>query len=301
MEDTAASIEGLDGDWSSDTATVNGTVLHYVTGGAGSTVLLVHGFPQDWYEWHRVMPRLVDGYRVVAVDLRGVGGSSAPAGGYAAAELAEDLAGLLEILGTGPAHVVGHDIGGWVAYALARLRPDLTRDVTILETLLPGIEPPDAPAVEVPLWHGEFHMIPDLPEALVAGRQAIYFRYFFEVGTVDHGCIGDAEIRHYAAAYGDAEHLRAAFEVYRAIPENIAFNTSRTDRIDVPLLLIGGEHVFGPTLRALAPHLSAEYGWTDVEVAVIEGGRHYLPEEYPDEVTRLVGAHVQKHADTQTR
>ena len=143
----------MDGaDFVSETAAVNGTTLHYMRGGEGPTVLLIHGFPQDWYEWRDVMPRLVDRYSVVAVDLRGVGGSAAPDTGYDAATMATDVAELVDGLGVGPVHVVGHDIGGWVAYALARLRPDVARSMIIMETLLPGIEPPGTPPVEVPLF-----------------------------------------------------------------------------------------------------------------------------------------------------
>lgn len=294
--DTDALLAQIEGEWLSDTAAVNGTTIHYVCGGEGPTLLLIHGFPQDWYEWRHVMPRLANRFRVVAVDLRGVGESAAPPGGYEAAGLAQDLAGLVDVLGIGPAHVVGHDVGGWVAYALARLRPDITRSVTLIESLLPGIEPPDAPAIEVPLWHGEFHMIPDLPEALVHGREATYFRYFFEVGTVDHSCITDAEVEHYAAAYGDLDHLRAAFEVYRAIPDNAEFyNTPTAASIEIPLLLIGGEQVFGPAMRVLAGHLRAEYSWTETRAEIIPDGRHYLPEERPKEIADLVEHHAQTH------
>jgi hypothetical protein len=91
-------------------------------------------------------------------------------------------------------------------------------------------------------------MIPDLPERLVAGRQVIYFRYFFDVGTHDNSVITDADVEHYANAYGDPDHLRSAFEVYRALPANMTFNAERTTTIDVPLLLVGGERVFGPVM-----------------------------------------------------
>lgn len=290
--DTEALLATIDGGFVSETAPVNGTTLHYVRGGSGPLLLLIHGFPQDWLEWRHVMPRLAETFSVVAVDLRGAGGSDAPDSGYDAAGLAQDLAELVDRLDLGPAHVVGHDIGGWVAYALARRRPDITRSVVVLETLLPGIEPPDAPAVEVPLWHGEFHMVPELPEALVEGRQATYFRYFFDIGTVGDDVVSDAEIEHYAAAYGDRAHLRAAFEVYRAIPQNIAFNAQNTARIDVPLLLVGGEQVFGPAMVPLAEHLRAEYGWTDTRAVIVEGGRHYLPEERPEDVAGLIERHA---------
>ena len=206
--------------------------------------------------------------------------------------MATDVAELVDGLGVGPVHVVGHDVGGWVAYALARLRPELARTMVIMETLLPGIEPADAPPVEVPLWHGGFHMVPELPETLVHGREAAYFRYFFDIGTAAEYVVTDAEIEHYVAAYGDLAHLHAAFEMYRAIPENAAFNDAHRTPVDVPLLLVGGEQVFGPGMPLLAKHLRAEYGWTDVDAAIVEGARHYLPEERPAEIAELIERHA---------
>jgi pimeloyl-ACP methyl ester carboxylesterase len=278
----------------SGTAEVNGIALHYVRGGSGPTLLLVHGFPQDWYEWRGVMPRLARTFTVIAVDLRGVGGSDAPRVGYDAAAMAQDLHQLVANLLPGPVYVTGHDIGGWVAYAYARLHPDTTSGVMVLEALLPGIEPFADAKVDVPLWHGGFHMVPDLPEALVSGRQATYFRYFFDVGTRSSDVITEADIQHYAQAYGDADHLRAGFEIYRAIPENIAFNASQQDAIDVPLLLAGGANVFGPVLEDVAENLRTNFGWSDVEVEVVADGQHYLVEERPDDVLSLLERHARR-------
>jgi pimeloyl-ACP methyl ester carboxylesterase len=256
----------LAADFAEGTADVNGTTLHYVRGGSGPALVLLHGFPQDWLEWRRMMPRLAQRFTVVAVDLRGVGGSGATADGYAAADQ--------------------------VAYALVRRFPDAVRTVTIVETPVPGIEPWLELKVDVPMWHGPFHMVPGLPEALVADRQAVYFRYFFDVGTNDNQVVSDADLQHFAAAYGDPEHLHAAFEMYRATPANMAYNAGQTGPVDVPLLLVGGEQVFGPAMTDLAGNLRANYGWSDVEVQVVAGGRHYLPDEYPDELAGLIERHA---------
>jgi hypothetical protein len=113
----------LGGGFVSDSAQVNGTSLHYVRGGTGSAVILVHGFPEDWYEYHRVMPLLAKQFTVVAVDLRGIGGSAETAGGYDAANMAEDVHQLAEHLHLEHVYVVGHDIGGMVALCL---RPPLS-------------------------------------------------------------------------------------------------------------------------------------------------------------------------------
>ena len=280
----------------SQTVDVGEVSLHLVRGGTGPGVLLVHGFPQDWYEWRGVMDRLARTSTVVAVDLRGVGGSDAPRDGYDAATMAGDLHRLVERLGIGPVDVVGHDIGGWVAYAYGRLHPTAARSVTIIETLIPGVEPFATADLDVPLWHGQFHMVPGLPEALVADRQETYFRYFFDIGTRGDGVITAEDVRHYAAAYGDAAHLRAAFEVYRAIPTNVTFNDALRDPIAVPLLLAGGEHVFGPVLEDVAANLRSNFGWSDVSVHVVPDGQHYLVEERPDDIAALIERHTGRRA-----
>lgn len=280
----------------SQTVDVGEVSLHLVRGGAGPGLLLIHGFPQDWYEWRGVMDRLARTSTVVAVDLRGVGGSDAPRDGYDAATMAGDLHRLVEQLSIGPVDVVGHDIGGWVAYAYGRLHPTAARSVTIIETLIPGVEPFATADLDVPLWHGQFHMVPGLPEALVADRQETYFRYFFDIGTRADGVITAEDVRHYAAAYGDAAHLRAAFEVYRAIPTNVTFNDALRDPIAVPLLLAGGEHVFGPVLEDVAANLRSNFGWSDVSVHVVPDGQHYLVEERPDDIAALIERHTGRRA-----
>lgn len=282
----------LGAGFAAGTADVNGTTIHYVRAGRGPALVLLHGFPQDWFEWRRVMPRLSQRFTVIAADLRGVGGSAPSADGYAAVDQAEDVHQLIDKLNLGRVHLVGHDVGGWVAYAFARRFPDSTRTVMLLEAPIPGIEPWLNLDVDVPLWHGEFHMVPGLPEALVAGRQAVYFRYFFDVGTKDNSVISDADVEHYADAYGDPDRLRAAFETYRATPANMTYNAGQNDPIDIPLLLAGGEHVFGPILPPLAENLRVNYGWSDIGVHILAGGQHYLAEERPDDVAELIERHA---------
>jgi pimeloyl-ACP methyl ester carboxylesterase len=139
---TRETVDGVLGDAGpEETAGLRfGQAIHYVRGGRGPALVHVHGFPQDWYEWRRVTPRLSQHFTVIAVDLPGVGGSAPSAAGYAAADLAESVHLLIGRLGLGPAHVAGHDVGGWVAYALARRFPGSVRTVMILETPVPGIE-----------------------------------------------------------------------------------------------------------------------------------------------------------------
>lgn len=278
--------------FTAETASVNGTAIHYVRGGRGPALVLLHGFPQDWYEWRRILPRLATRFTVVAVDLPGVGGSAPSGDGYAAADLARDVHRLIDELKLGPAHMVGHDIGGVVVYAYAREFPEHTSTATILEVPVPGIKTQPPVEVSAPMWHVPFHMTPHLPEALVAGRQTIYFRYFFNLFTTDNTAISDADVQHYASAYREPDQLRSGFEFYRAMPANETYNAGRTEPIDVPLLLVGGEHLFGPIFPRIAESLRSNYGWSNVRVRIVNGAKHYLAEERPDEVAELIERHT---------
>ncbi len=128
QEQPKAMATGLGKEFTSETTTVNGITLHYVRGGKGSAVILIHGFPQDWFEYHAIMPHLARRFTVVAVDLRGVGGSTATESGYDAANMAEDIYQLTKALKLERVYIVGHDIGGHVAYAFVRRYPDATRE-----------------------------------------------------------------------------------------------------------------------------------------------------------------------------
>ena len=119
-------------------ASVDGVRLHYVIGGAGPPVVLLHGFPQTWFAWRKVMPGLASDRTVVAIDLRGAGLSGKPQGGYDKVTMAGDVRGLLAQLGLGPAAIVGHDIGGMVAYACAAAYPETCSSLAVLDVPVPG-------------------------------------------------------------------------------------------------------------------------------------------------------------------
>jgi len=273
----------LGGGFVSGTAQANGTTLHYVRGGTGWAVLLLHGFPEDWYEYHRVMPLLAKHFTVVAVDLRGIGGSAATPDGYDAANMAKDVHQLVEHLHLEHVYVVGHDIGGMVAYAFVRRYPETSRGVMLLDAPVPGLGPWDAVKANPIIWHIHFQQTPDLPEQLIAGREAIYFRHFLDSDT-----FSDADVARYARAYVAPEHLRAALEIYRAFPADEKFNAAQQSVISLPLVLAPGEHSpFEKLMPSFAEALRA-HGCTNVKIEVIQNGVHYVADEQPEAVAELV-------------
>ena len=280
---TDPAVAKLGPEFASAGAQVNGITLHYVRGGTGPAVILLHAFPEDWYEYHKVMPRLAAKFTVVAVDLPGIGGSTAKPGGYTAADLADDIHQLQEQLHLEHAYVVGHDIGGMVAYALVRRNPDAVRGAMILDVPLPGLAPWKEITAKPFSWHIHFQQVPGLAEELVAGRQAVYFRYFLNPQYVS-----DADVARYAESYAAPAHLHAAFEVYRAFPANEKFNAEQQSRIDVPLVLVAAsESVFLKDLPTMAEALRA-HGCTNVKTRVIEESSHYVADERPGIVEEFI-------------
>jgi alpha/beta hydrolase family protein len=162
--------------FSHHTTSVNGIQLHYVIGGQGDPVVLLHGWPETWYAWHHVMPALAKNYTVIAPDLRGLGDSSKPPTGYDGKTLAEDIHQLVTQLGFKTIFLVGHDIGTQVAYSYAAAHPTEVKRLAVMELTIPGF----APAGRMPLWWVIFHQTPDVPEALVQGKEMMYLSWFFQ-------------------------------------------------------------------------------------------------------------------------
>jgi pimeloyl-ACP methyl ester carboxylesterase len=258
----------------------NGTQLHYVRSGDGPPVVLLHGFPEDWYEFRLILPRLAKTFTVVAVDLRGVGESAPSEKGYEAENLAEDIHQLISALGLQRPYIFGHDIGGMVAYALARRYPEGLRGVMILDVAFPGLDPWQDLVGGPHFWHVRFHQTA-LAEKLVTGRQADYFRYFL-------AHLSNAEVDHYANAYRDPNHLRAAFETYRAFPANEKFFAAQRSHVDLPFVIGSGEHdAFAEFVPRIAAAMRAN-GCTNVKTEMIKGAAHYVAEEKPDELASLI-------------
>lgn len=279
-----AAVAQLGPGFTSQTLALSGTALHYVRGGAGPAILLLHGFPEDWLEYRKVMPELAKRFTVIAVDLPGVGGSAPSASGYTNAAMADEIHELLAGLRLERVYVVGHDVGGIVAYAFIRRHPDDIRGAMILDAPLPGIGPWNAILREPLVWHVGFHQAPDeLAEKLVMGRQAVYFRNFLRGPAFT-----DDDVAHYAAAYAKESQLHAMFEMYRAFPGDAALDAAQRGRVDVPLVVGAGElSPFHKYVPAIAAALRAN-GCESVRTATIAGSSHYVMEEAPAQVLALI-------------
>ena len=270
------------------TAQVNGTRLHYVTAGEGPPVMLLHGWPQTWYEWRHVIDLLADEYQVVAPDLRGFGYSAKPAAGYDAATMAADLAALADHLGLRDVTVLGHDWGAVFGYVYAAKTPSQVRALGIVEMALPGVGVMEQAMAPQPqgnfLWHMGFQSVPDLPELLIAGKEKPYLRWFFEHFAYDPAAITAADLDVYTDAITQVGALRAGLAVYQdffTTADQVAA-LAKTP-LEIPVRAYGGEACLGgatlASVQAVAP--AAEGG-------VIERCGHWAGEERPDVVASIV-------------
>jgi pimeloyl-ACP methyl ester carboxylesterase len=270
------------------TAQLNGIKQHYVRAGDGPAVMLLHGWPQTWYEWRHVMELLAGSFTVVAPDLRGFGYTSKPAVGYDAATIAADLAALTAHLGLQDVTVIGHDWGAVFGYVYAASSPDQVSALGIIEMALPGVDIMEQAMSPAPggnfLWHMGFHSVPDLPELLIQGKERPYLQWFFEHFAYDPTAIGAADLDEYVSAITQAGALRAGLAIYQDFfvsAEQVGAHAKTP--LTIPVRAFGGEACLGgltlTSVRAVAP--KAEGG-------IIERCGHWAAEERADFVEGMI-------------
>jgi pimeloyl-ACP methyl ester carboxylesterase len=219
----------------------------------GHPLVLIHGFPQTWWEWRQMMPQLATRHTGVAVDLRGAGHSDKPQGGYDKASLSGDVHGLMTALGFDQYAVCGHDIGAMTALALALTPRDAVTRLTVLDTSQPGWSRWVANSHEQKVWHFAFHMKRDLPELLIRGREFDYVSTFIFDRAFDLGAHPVADIEEFARSLAQPGNLRGGLEWYRAFPvdhENAL--AWKREPLTIPVLALGGDPPAVPRRWAFA-------------------------------------------------
>ena len=265
----------------------SGVCVHAVVGGnpRGPAVVLLAGFPQTWWAWRHVMSELMERFWVVAVDLPGQGHSERPDGTYDTHSVASRVYAAVKALGVSAYWLIGHDIGAWVAFSLGVRYESQLRGVALLDAGIPGISLPAA----VPLnaehswktWHFAFHLVPDLPEALLTGREREYVEWFLRAKALSPGTFGDAEVEHYVAAIAADGGLRASLAYYRDAAESARQNHEHLERkhLTVPILGISSTAGSIPDMAASLRPWAA-----DVTGIVVPDAGHFIPEEQPNTV-----------------
>lgn len=267
--------------------TVNGTRLHYVTGGnaAGDTVVLLAGYPQSGYAWRKVMPMLAARYRVIVPDLPGQGDPDRPLDGYDTQSLAASLRALLDALGVDRHHLAAHDVGAWVAFPYAAMFDERVPRLALLDAGIPGVTLPDAlpvaPERAWRTWHFAFHAVADLPELLIEGKERAYLDWFLRRKTANPQTFTEADIDEYLRVFLRDGGLRAGLAYYRAAALSARQNRElmAKGKLRMPLLALSADQGSIPSmaepLRAYADNVRG--------VTLAQCG-HFLPEEQPEAV-----------------
>jgi pimeloyl-ACP methyl ester carboxylesterase len=267
-------------------ARVNGTTLHYAAAGsAGSPVLLVHGFPETWRAFRKLIPLLAAGHQVFAVDLRGFGDSDTAPGDYDSQVAAGDLHELIVRLGLGPVHLTGQDISGAAVFRLAVTRPDDVLSLTAIETSLPGFGWEKLAGIARGAWHIGVLAAPGIPEMLLAGREREFLgQYLFPSLTVVAGAVTGADVDEFARAYARPGGWGGAAGLYRSLlregPEIQAL--AESPGLRAPVLAVGAG---GGPFTAAAMSQVASAGISTVQLS---GVGHYAAMEAPDELAKAI-------------
>jgi pimeloyl-ACP methyl ester carboxylesterase len=253
----------------------DGATIHIRVGGQGPAVVLLHGFGDTGDMWAPLAADLARDHMVVVPDLRGMGLSSHPEGGYDKRTQAADIRSVLTQLGFDRAAIVGHDIGTMVAYAYAARYPGQTEKLVVMDAPVPGIPPWDEIVRSPLLWQFDFGG-PDM-ERLVSGRERIYLDRFWNEFAGDPSKIDEATREHYAKLYALPGAMHSAFAQFRSIRKDAQDNTaSMATKLTMPVLAVGGEKSFGST-EAIVMRNAA----VNVTELVISNSGHWLMEEEP--------------------
>ncbi|WP_405056754.1 alpha/beta hydrolase [Kribbella sp. NBC_01505] len=260
--------------------------LNFVEGGRGPTLVLLHGYPQSWYEWHKVLPELAKHYHVIAPDLRGAGGSDAPTGGYDKMTMAGDIHGLLVKLGRDhDIRLVGHDIGTMVSYAYAARYPKDVTKLVLTEAPIPDQKLYESPSLTPQgpgSWNlGFFNVRNGLPERTIKGRETEWIDGFTDMLEYNKDGVTPADAAVYGRFFQRPGHLQASFEWFRAFNQDVADNqvNGRT-KLTMPVLALGAQYSWGPFVL----NQVREYA-TNVTGGVVQDSGHWLWEEKPQEMT----------------
>ena len=272
--------------------TIEGVKLHFVLGGQGPLVLLVHGFGQTWYEWNQLMPKLADRYTVIAVELPGLGLSDAPRTSYSGVDISEYLYKFAKRFSSDkPFYLVAHDIGIWNSYPMVARHPADIVKAAFIEATIPDDTLYSLPAFvatgEAPGWHHSFFAADDqLADMMVKGNERLFLTHFLRHHASNKAALTDRLIELYVRSYSKPKTFHHAFEYYRALPRSIVQNAEMAARkLSMPVLAVGGGGNGG--FGTKQPENIRRYA-ANVESHVLPGCGHWVPEECATTLNPLI-------------
>ena len=270
----------MEGKIASHTVPIEGLKLHYLTEGHGPTLILLHGYTQTSRMWRPIIPPLAEKFTVIAPDLPGIGDSAIPKDGLDMKTAAIRIHALAKSLGVDKARVVGHDIGLMVAYAYAAQFPAETEKLVLMDAFLPGVAGWETVYNNPGIWHFRFNG--PTPEALVRGRERVYFEHFWNDFAADQKqSLSKADRTAYTAAYARRGRMRAGWAYFVSFGQAARdFAQLSQTKLSIPALAIGGDkangELLGQQMRVVA---------SDATVVVLKNTGHWVLEENPQGTT----------------
>jgi pimeloyl-ACP methyl ester carboxylesterase len=280
-----AEVKPFPADFQVKDIATDGAVIHVRVGGHGPAVVMLHGFGDTGDMWAPLAAIMERDHTVIVPDLRGMGLSSHPEGGYDKATEGRDVAAVLDDLHIGQVELVTHDIGNMVGYAFAAENPGRVTRWVAMDAPLPGLADWDEQLKSPKTWHFNFYG-PD-EERLVAGRERIYLDRFYDELSANPAAIDEQTREHYAALYALPHAMHDAFAQFAAFPRDAKDNQAflAKGKLTMPVLAIGGASSYGD-------HLATQLGdaASDVRGVSIPNAGHWLMEEQPAaSVAAIVG------------
>ena len=280
--------------FSHHTANVNGIQMHYIIGGKGDPLVLLHGYPQSWYEWRYVMPSLAKNYTVVAPDLRGFGDSSKPLTGYDGKTTAEDINQLMKLLGFNKIFLAAHDVGSQTAFSYTAYHPNNVTKLVIMDFPYPGFLPASFGS-NGPCWFS-FYQQQDIPELLIQGKEREYISSFMKGLAYNPSAIQEEDIDVWTSHAVSPGGLRGSFEHFRAFPVDAQQNKEiAKSKITTPVLALGGDiyPALGGDIPGNFAYSSLQSLASNVTGITVPLSGHWIPEEQPkfviDQLSKFFG------------
>ena len=278
-----AQVPPFSKDFTTREIATNGATIHVRVGGKGPAVVLLHGYGETGDMWAPMAADLARDHLVIVPDLRGLGLSSKPSGGFDKKTQAGDVAGVMDTLKVEKADLVTHDIGNMVGYAFAAQHPERVRRFVLIDAPLPGVGPWEEILKNPLLWHFRFGG-PDM-ERLVAGRERIYLDRFWNEFSATPARFSEASRQHYARLYAMPGAMHSGFAQFAAFDQDAIDNRAwvAKGKLTMPVLALGGEKSFGPMMATVM-----RFAASDVQEGVVPDSGHWIMEENPTATVKMV-------------
>jgi len=263
---------------------IKGKKIAFTSEGTGTPIVMLHGWPQSSYVWRKVVPFISKEYRIILIDLPGLGQSQS-FDTFSTADVSDIIAEVTQTLGIASYHLVGHDIGAWVAVTHALKYGEHLLSLTVVDAGIPGLIPDELfkPINASRIWQFYFHAVSDIPEFLIEGKEYEYLSWYFQNKSIVKDAISKSDIEFYVKQYMLKGVMTNGFEYYRAFTKSAEQNLLLIKKLKIPVLAMGGEFGVGASIGLAMNKISNR-----VTTHVIENCGHYVPEERPKEFSEIL-------------